>query len=166
MAICQVSISFLFQDRLSQDHIHPFPEMGQTPAPTALPQPLPSHQYPLDICQGEALGGLSGSSPPSLSCLHPTSECWVHNLSLPQTEWLKLQKFHGFKFHNQGMGPWGLHGKESACQSTGSIPGSGISPGEGNGNPFQYSCLGNPMDRGAWWAIVHGVAKSRTRLSN
>ena len=40
------------------------------------------------------------------------------------------------------------------------------SPGEGNGNPLQYSCLENPMDRGAWWATVHGVAKSRTRLSD
>ena len=46
----------------------------------------------------------------------------------------------------------------------GSIPGSGRSPGEGNGNPLQDSCLGNPMDRGAWWATVHGVAKSQTRL--
>ena len=44
----------------------------------------------------------------------------------------------------------------------GLIPGSGRSPGEGNGIPLQYSCLGNPMDRGAWWAVVHGVAKSRT----
>ena len=42
---------------------------------------------------------------------------------------------------------------------TGSISGSGRSPGEGNGNPFQYPCLGNPMDRGAWPATVHGVAK-------
>ena len=42
----------------------------------------------------------------------------------------------------------------------GSIPGSGRSPGEGNGNPLQYSCLGNPMDRGAWWATVRGVAES------
>ena len=42
----------------------------------------------------------------------------------------------------------------------GSIPGLGRSPGEGNGNPFQYSCLENSMDRGAWWATVHGVAKS------
>ena len=48
----------------------------------------------------------------------------------------------------------------------GSIPGLGRSPGEGNGTPFQYCCLGNPMDRGAWWATVHGVTKSRTRLSN
>ena len=43
-----------------------------------------------------------------------------------------------------------------------SIPGLGRSPGEGNGNPLQYSCLENPMDGGAWWATVHGVAKSRT----
>ena len=46
------------------------------------------------------------------------------------------------------------------------IPGLGRSPGEGNGNPFQYSCLGNPMNRGAWWATVHGVEKSWTRLSD
>ena len=44
----------------------------------------------------------------------------------------------------------------------GSIPGSGRSPGKGNGNPLQDSCLGNPMDRGAWQATVHGVVKSRT----
>ena len=46
------------------------------------------------------------------------------------------------------------------------IPGLGRYPGEGNGNPLQYSCLENSMDRGAWWATVHGVAKSRTQLSN
>ena len=46
------------------------------------------------------------------------------------------------------------------------IPGLGRYPGEGNGNSLQYSCLGNPTDRGAWWAAVHGVSKSRTRLSD
>ena len=46
----------------------------------------------------------------------------------------------------------------------GSVPALGRSPGGGNGNPLQYSCLENPMDRGAWWATVHGVAKSWTRL--
>ena len=46
------------------------------------------------------------------------------------------------------------------------IPGSGSSSGEGNGNPLQYSCLENPMDRGAWWAAVHGVTRSQTRLSD
>ena len=46
----------------------------------------------------------------------------------------------------------------------GLIPGSGRSPGEGNGNPLQYSCLGNPMDRRAWWATVHGVTRVRRDL--
>ena len=52
--------------------------------------------------------------------------------------------------------PQWLSGKESACNAgdTGWIPGSGRFPGEGNGNPLQYSCLGNPMDRGAWRAVV------------
>ena len=48
-------------------------------------------------------------------------------------------------------------------RDTDSIPGSERSPGEGNGNPLQYSCLGNPMDRGGWWATVHGVTKSTTQ---
>ena len=54
----------------------------------------------------------------------------------------------------------------SACNTgdLSSIPGLGRSPGEGHGNSLQYSCLENPMDRGAWWAIVCGVAKSQTRL--
>ena len=58
--------------------------------------------------------------------------------------------------------PGGLDGKESACHAgdLGSTPGLGRSPGERNGNPLQYSCLENSMDRGAWWA--HGVAKSQT----
>ena len=62
----------------------------------------------------------------------------------------------------------GSDGKASACNAgdLGSIPGSGRSPGEGHGNPLQYSCLGNPMDRGDWWTTVHGVAKSQTRLSD
>ena len=54
----------------------------------------------------------------------------------------------------------------TSAGDAGSIPGSGSSPGEGNGNPPQCSCLENPMDRGAWWATVHGVTKSRTRLSD
>ena len=59
-------------------------------------------------------------------------------------------------------------GKEPACnvgdaRDMGSIPGSGRSPGAGHGNPLQYSCLENPMDRGAWWATVHGVAESNLK---
>ena len=52
------------------------------------------------------------------------------------------------------------------AEDPGSIPGWGRSPGEGNGNPLQYTCLENPMDGGAWWATVHGVAKSRIPLSD
>ena len=56
---------------------------------------------------------------------------------------------------------WWLSGKESACQyrDVGLIPGWGRSPGEGNGEALQYFCLGNPMDRGAWWATVYGGQK-------
>ena len=64
--------------------------------------------------------------------------------------------------------PGGSDGKELACNAgdPGSIPESGRCPGEGNGCPLQYSCLENPMDRAAWQAVVHGVSKSQTRLSN
>ena len=57
-------------------------------------------------------------------------------------------------------------GKESACSAgnLGLIPGSGISPAEGNGNPLQYSCPENPVDREAWWATIHGVTRVRHDL--
>ena len=63
--------------------------------------------------------------------------------------------------------PGGSDGKESACVAgdLGSIPGLGRSPGEGNGNPLQYSCLENPIDRGAWQATVYGVARVRHDLA-
>ena len=69
---------------------------------------------------------------------------------------VKAMTFLGF--------PGDLDGKESTCSTghPGLIPGSGGSPKEGNGYPLQYSCLENAMDRGAWWATVHGIAKSRT----
>ena len=59
-------------------------------------------------------------------------------------------------------------GKESACSAgdTGFIPGLGRSTGEGNGKPLQYPCLKNPMDRGALWAVDHGIAESQAQLSN
>ena len=80
----------------------------------------------------------------------------------------------GFPSKNIGVGyhflgfPGGSEVKASACNAgeLGSIPGLGGSLGEGNGNPLQYSCLENPMDRGAWRAILHWVVKSRTRLSD
>ena len=73
----------------------------------------------------------------------------------------RVTAIHYLPLHNKGL-PGGSDSKESACKEgdLGSIPGSGRSPGEGNGNPFQYSCLENPMDRGAWRATVHRVAKS------
>ena len=63
--------------------------------------------------------------------------------------------------------PGASHGKEPTCNvgDPDSVPGLGRSPGEGNGNPLQYSCLENSMDRGAWQATVHRVAKSGTGLS-
>ena len=62
----------------------------------------------------------------------------------------------------------GSDGKESALnvRDLGSIPGSGRFPGEGNGKPLQYSCLSNPMDRGVWWAIDHGIPKSQNPSQN
>ena len=75
----------------------------------------------------------------------------------------KMTEVHPFNHCPPGL-PGGSDGKESACNEgdLGLIPGLGRFPGEGNGNPLQYSCLENPMDRGAWWATVHGVSKSQT----
>ena len=86
------------------------------------------------------------------------SICSPDSLSLI---YLSLYTISGF--------PGGTSGKESACQCRkydrlGSFPGSGRSPGEGNGNPLQYSCLQNPMDRGAWQVTVHRVARRPTWL--
>ena len=87
---------------------------------------------------------------------------WIsltHNCALDRIE--KVIKY------SQGFSG-GSHSKESACivGDPGSTPGLGRSPGEGNGNLLQYSCLENPMDRGAWQSIVHAVTKSQTRLNN
>ena len=69
-----------------------------------------------------------------------------------------MVSYYGFDLHFSN----GSAGKESACNmgDLGSIPGLGRSPGEGNDNPLQYSCLGNPMNRGTCWAIVHSVTKN------
>ena len=82
----------------------------------------------------------------------------VHGVARSRT-WLS-------DFHFSQRFPGGSDGKESACNSgdLGLIPGSGRSPEEGNAYPLVYSCLENPMDRGAWWATVHRVAKSQTQL--
>ena len=79
---------------------------------------------------------------------------------------ITLLKTHGFTGrHHTIVGlPGGSDSKESVCnvRDPGSVPGLGRSPGEGNGNPLQYSCLENSMNREAWQATVHGVSKSKT----
>ena len=59
-----------------------------------------------------------------------------------------------------------LPASTGGVREAGLIPGSGRSPGEGNGNPVQFSCLENSVGRGAWWATIHGATKSQTRLSD
>ena len=90
---------------------------------------------------------------PLCMCVHP-----LNFINLLGSSILQLSIF--------GL-PWWLRGKESACNAgatgyKGLIPGLGRFPGAGNDNPVQYSCLENPMDRGAWWATVHRVTKSQT----
>ena len=78
-------------------------------------------------------------------------------------------KMYICSFNDNSLGfPGAQMVKKSTCSTgdLGSVPGLGRSPGRGHGNPLQYSCLENPMDRGAWWATVHGVTKSQTQLSD
>ena len=84
--------------------------------------------------------------PDSSLCYSVNSNCYYY--------------YYGFPGHSDD--------KESACNTRdlGSIPGQGRSPGGGHGYPLQYPCLENSMDRGTWWAVVQGVAKSQIRLSN
>ena len=109
------------------------------------------------------------------------AQCWLLNSlhSLSVTSWNILQDN---KCLHQETLPAGLivhwylcsgfpggavvKNPPASAGDAGSIPGSGRSPGGGNGDPFRYSCLENPMDRGPWWAAVHGVAKSWTQLSD
>ena len=91
----------------------------------------------------------------SLQCRRPQLNSWVGKIPWRRNR-LPTPVFLDF--------PCGSAGKESACNAgdLGSIPGLGRCPGEGNGNPLQYSCMENSMDRGVCWATVHGVAKSQT----
>ena len=110
----------------------------------------------------------------ALECGYPTFRITVsleqHRSELHGWSYTWVLKNSKYYSTTCSMGfPGGSAGKESTCNAgdLGSIPGSGRFPGEGNGNPLQYSCLENPMDGGAWWAPVHGVTKSRwTRMSN
>ena len=95
---------------------------------------------------------------------------WIY--SYVKIYWLYIEKqctFDNLLCHTFSGFPVDSAGKEPTCQfrrhrEVGSIPGWGRSPGLGDGNPLQYSCMENSMDRGAWWPIVHRVAKSQTQL--
>ena len=102
--------------------------------------------------------------PLQYSGLENSTDCIVHGVT---KSWARLIDFHFQIIKSVGF-PGSSDSKESVCNAgdSGSIPGSGRSPGEGNGYPFQYSCLENSLDRGAWWATVLGVAKSWTQLSD
>ena len=118
---------------------------------TCVPHPkspfhLPPHTFPL-----------GHPSAPAPSILYHAS-----NL-----DWQSVNNFYKLIMDTHSF-PGGSEVKKSACNAgdLGLIPGLGRSPAEGNGNPLQYSCLENPMEGGAWWATVHGVTKSWTRLNN
>ena len=103
-------------------------------------------------------------------CYWSSDSYWHHlgNIMVASLSLLSNQdRFLPWSRIKQGF-PCSSGGKESSCKvgDMDSIPESGRSPGEGNVNPFQYSCLENPMDREAWWATVHGVTKSQLWLSN
>ena len=119
-----------------------------------------------------------------LSMGFPRQECWsglpfsssgdLPNPGIeptsPVSPGLSGEFFTTSAIYKIGLPTW-LSGQESNChagdaEDRGLIPGWGRSPEEENGNPLQYSCLENSMDKGAWWAILHGVAKSWARLSD
>ena len=108
---------------------------------------------------GRAWGSSPGPAEPAVLNLPCSLHCFAKD-QLTET------KRKGPSYTVGDLG--GSDAEESACSAgdLGSIPGLGRSSGGGNGNPLQYSSLENPMDRGAWWAPVHGVTKSWTQLSN
>ena len=105
-----------------------------------------------------------------IQCEKFINQMWLHKLWCDKNSKAWMNGKWTWKSGRGQSAYWGFSEgsevKASACNAgdLGSIPGSGRSPGEGNGNPLQYSCLENPMDGGVWWAAVYGVAQSRTRL--
>ena len=92
------------------------------------------------------------------ACTHARTHTHTHTHTLPR--WNNGKESTCVQARTHAINP------PASSGDAGLIPGSGRSPGEGNGNPLQYSCLENAMERGAWWATVHGVTKSQTRLTN
>ena len=128
------------------------------------------------ICNVGDLGSISGLGrspgqgkgyPLKYSGLENSMNCIVHRVTNRLTQ---LSDFHYSVLVTSTilLANTGSDGQKSACNVGGSglNPGLGIAPEDRYGNWLQYSCLKNPMDRGAWWAMVHGVAKIRTQLSN
>ena len=118
--------------------------------------------------------GLFTLAKAAASSFHPSTSEGTQVLASPEKHWqvascrdteFYLFCLRAFPLNPQIKVTWdfpgGSDGKESACNAGdfGSIPGLGRSPGEGHGNPLQYSCLENSMDRGPWWTTVHGVTK-------
>ena len=105
--------------------------------------------------QNQILAGYIPQLPTLTKCWHPSNKIII--LTTTSTGSCSLPSF-----------PGGSDGKESVCNAgdLGLIPGSGRSPGEGNGYPLKYSCMENPTDREVWWATFHWLTKSWTRLSN
>ena len=103
----------------------------------------------------------------SWKCLHLTFRIWfLHTFFDPEDKFCTWRLWFLLWQSFWRIFPSGSDSKESACNAgdLGLIPGSGRSSGEGNGGSLQYSCLENPMDRGAWWGRVHGISKSQTQL--
>ena len=115
------------------------------------------HQAPLSCALSRVC---SNSRPSSQWCCLTISSLLPLSFCLPSFPGSGLFQWVGFLCGSV------VKNSPSSAGDAGSVPGSGRSPGEGNGYPLQYSRLGNPMDRGAWWARVHGIAKSSTRLSD
>ena len=117
--------------------------------------------------------GEGNGNPLQCSCLENPRDggAWwaaVYGVSQSRTRLKRLSRSSSMSHSNFGGFPDDSDDKESACNTgdQGSIPGWGRFPGEGNGNPLQYSCLENSMDRGVRGIIVQGVPKSQTRLSS
>ena len=143
----------LWRDSANHTHVTILP---QTPL---LPR-LPQNVKQCSLCYTVGPCWLSILNTAGCACFI----CSLYTLLWQQSTVADLAKAAASRRQASG----GSAGKISACNAgdPDSIPGSGRSPGEGNGYPLQYSCLENLMDGGAWWAIVHGVAKSQTWLSN
>ena len=126
-----------------------------------------TRRYPVSWSWGILAGSPEGNGNPlQYSCLENSMDRGALRATVPAVTESQTRQHARLPSH-QGF-PSASDSKESTSNvgDTGLIPGSGRSLGGGNGNPLQCSCLGNPMDRGAQWATVHGIAKSRTQLRN